>query len=40
MGEAICLNHCVSKFMYVQERAGKKLTAMFAQEQAAMMGQR
>ena len=39
-GEAICLDRCVSKFMDVQERAGKKLTAMFAQEQAAMMGQK
>ena len=27
-GEAICLDRCVSKFMDVQERAGKKLTAM------------
>jgi len=26
--------------MDVQERAGKKLTAMFAQEQATMMGQK
>ena len=37
--EAICLDRCVSKFMDLQKRAGKKLTAMFAQEQAAMMGQ-
>ena len=35
-GEAICLDRCVSKFMDVQDRAGKKLTAIFAQEQAAM----
>ena len=39
-GEAICLDRCVSKFMDVQERAGKKLTAMFAQEQATVMGQK
>ena len=39
-GEAICLDRCVSKFMDVQERAGKKLTAMFTQEQATMMGQK
>ena len=35
-GEAICLDRCVSKFMDVQDRAGKKLTTIFQQEQAAM----
>ena len=39
-GKAIRLDCCVSMFTDVQERVGLKLTAMFAQEQAAMMGQK
>lgn len=35
-GEAVCLDRCVAKFLEIHDRIGKKLTAMYMQEQAAM----
>jgi import inner membrane translocase subunit TIM10 len=35
-GEAVCLDRCVAKFLEIHDRIGKKLTAMYMQEQATM----
>ena len=35
-GEAICLDRCVAKFLEVHDRIGKKLTAMYLQDEAMM----
>ena len=35
-GESVCLDRCVAKFLEIHDRIGKKLTAMYMQEQAAM----
>lgn len=35
-GEAICLDRCVAKFLEVHDRVGKKLTAMYLQDEQMM----
>ena len=35
-GEAICLDRCVAKFLEVHDRIGKKLTAMYMQDEQMM----
>lgn len=35
-GESICLDRCVAKFLEVHDRIGKKLTSMYAQDEATM----
>ncbi|KAB0379318.1 hypothetical protein FD755_007102 [Muntiacus reevesi] len=35
-GESVCLDHCVSKYLDIRERMGKKLTELSLQDEELM----
>lgn len=39
LGESICIDRCVAKYMEVHDRIGKQLTSMTLQQQPALQDQ-